>query len=157
MLSMEHVYQREDGTLYAVDCGSNYSGALDGLGLKISETHTETDVSRKKTSVTTTVKLNVEYDEPTVSAVLIEMRGTDTELHRHALSGEKEIWLSSEAEWALIEEMLADGSTHRTAVNGPLGGQSVEIRTVNSSGVCVPHTYSLRVSGALMTNPPAQT
>ncbi len=149
ILICEYVYQREDGTLYAVDMGSNYSGHLDGMGLSASESWTETDENGLKKSFTTSVKLDVRYDEAVVSAELIEMRGTGEALARHAMAEADEIWISQAAEWALIEETLKDGSVQRTAVNGPLDGQFFEARRVNDTGICVPMTYTIRVSGML--------
>ena len=148
-LEMEHVYQRADGTLYAIDCGSNYSGHLDGLGLTVSQTQTVTGPDGKKKSETTTIKLNVKHTEIIRSAEAVEMRGTGEEIARHKLTGQEEIWVSAETEWLLIEETLADGSIRRSAVNGPLNNETFFIRIPELPGVCIRETYTIRTPGAL--------
>ena len=155
LLICERVYQREDGTLYAVSGGHNYSGQLDGVGLAISESYTTIDANGKQISEKTTIKLNVKYEACVLSAEAVEMSGTDGEIARHELTGQDEVWISPEAEWVMVEEKLNDGTIRRTAVNGPLNRAYFTIRKSDYQGVCIPHTYTLRVPGALSdeTNP----
>ena len=54
-----------------------------------------------------------------------------------------EIILSADADWALLSETLADGSTRRTAINPPFEDADVEIRRANEQGVCVPCSYRI--------------
>lgn len=146
LLQMEHVYQREDGTLYAINGGSNYSGDMDGLGLKVSSSYATTFEGEKK-SKTISIKLNVKYEKIVLSAEAIEMKGTGEELARHALTGQEEIWVSSDTEWVLIEETLSGGVIRRTSVNGPLDKETFVVRTANEQGICIRRSYRLRVSG----------
>ena len=149
LLEMEHVYRREDGTLYAIDNGSNYSGHMDGLGLTVSQSQTVTGPDGKRKQETTTIKLNIKYEEVVLSAEAVEMKGTGEELMRHALTGQEELWVSPGAEWLLIEEKLGDGTIRRTAVNGPLDGEYFSIRKANEQGVCIRESYKIHVPGTL--------
>lgn len=149
LLEMEHVYQREDGTLYAIDNGSNYSGHLDGLGLTVSQSQSVTGADGAKKTDTTTIRLNVKYESVVLSAEAVEMKGTGEELTRHKLTGQEELFISPETEWLLIEETLADRSIRRTAVNGPLNDSTFFIRKQNMQGVCIRQTCRIRVPGAL--------
>ena len=152
-LEMEHVYQREDGTLYAIDNGSNYSGHMDGLGLKVSASYTTTFEGERKSS-TTSIKLNVKYAEVVLSAEAVEMKGTGEELARHPLNKEdQEIWVSSDTEWVLIEETLADGTIRRTAVNGPLDKAYFNLRFPDAKGVCIRYQYKIRTPGVIEGEP----
>jgi len=148
-LSIERVYEREDGTLYALAGGHNYSGHLDGIGLTISESYSATGADGKKKTSKTTIKLSVAYDVKVVSAEAVEMKGTETELNRHVLTDQEEIWVSADTEWILVEETLADGTVRRSAVNGPLDGETFFVRFANEQGVCVRQTYRLRTPGPL--------
>lgn len=149
LLEMEHVYQREDGTLYAIDNGSTYSGELNGLGLMVSQSHTVTNPDGTKKQHTTKIKVNVWYEEVVLSAEAVEMKGTGEEIARHQLTGQEELWVSPETEWILVEETLDDGRTRRTAVNAPLDKETFYVRKANESGVCIRETYTVRTSGAL--------
>ena len=149
LLEMEHVYQREDGTLYAIDNGSNYSGSLEGLGLTVSQSNTVTKPDGTKKQHTTTIKLSVKYEEAILSAEAVETKGTGAEIARHELTGQEDIWVSAETEWILIEETLADGRIRRSAVNAPLEKETFFIRRAGESGVCVRESYTVRVSGVL--------
>jgi len=146
-LQLERVYEREDGSLYALAGGHNYSGALDGIGLTISENYSTTDADGQTKTSVTTIKLTFKYDEAVLSAEAVEMKGTGEELARHKLTGQDEIWVSSEAEWLLIEETLADGRIRRTAVNGPLNNETFFIRRPDASGVLIRETYQIRTPG----------
>ena len=148
-LEMEHVYQRADGTLYAIDNGSNYSGHLDGLSLKISQSRIVTTTDGERKSETTTIKLNVKYKEIVLSAEAVEMNAANEEIARHRLTGQEEIWISPMTEWLLIEETLNDFSIRRSAVNGPLNKETFFIYTPELPGVCIRETYTLRTSGVL--------
>lgn len=148
-LEMEHVYQREDGTLYAIDNGSNYSGHLDGLSLKISQNRTVTTPDGERKSETTTIKLNLKHAEIVLSAEAVEMNAEGEELARHKLTGQEEIWVSPETEWLLIEETLNDFSIRRSTVNGPLNQETFFIYTPELPGVCIRETYTIRTSGVL--------
>ena len=148
-LEMEHVYQREDGTLYAIDNGSNYSGHLDGLSLKISQNRTVTTPDGERKSETTTIKLNLKHKEIVLSAEAVEMNAEGEELARHKLTGQEEIWVSPETEWLLIEETLNDFSIRRSTVNGPLNQETFFIYTPELPGVCIRETYTIRTSGVL--------
>lgn len=149
LLEMEHVYQREDGTLYAIDGGSTYSGDLDGLGLTISQNYSVTDPSGKKRTQSIKITLNMVYEENVVSAQAVEMKSTGEEIARHELTDQEELWVSADAEWLLIEETLADGTIRRSAVNGPLNNESFFVRFATEQGVCIRHTYKIRTGGAL--------
>lgn len=148
-LEMEHVYQREDGTLYAIDNGSNYSGHLDGISLKISQSYSATTPDGEKREQSTTIQLNVKYDEVVLSAEAIEMKGTGEEIARHKLTDQEDIWISADTEWILVEETLADGTIRRSAVNGPLNNETFFVRFANEQGVCIRQTYKLRTPGVL--------
>ena len=149
LLEMEHVYQREDGTLYAIDNGSNYSGNLEGLGLTVSQSNTVTKPDGTKKQHTTTIKLSVKYEEAVLSAEAVEMKGTGEEIARRELTGQEELWISPETEWILIEETLADGRIRRSAVNAPLEKETFFIRRAGESGVCIRESYTVRISGVL--------
>lgn len=148
-LEMEHVYQREDGTLYAIDNGGNYSGNLDGLGMTVSQSNTVTNPDGTKKQHTTKIKVNVWYEEVVLSAEAVEMKGTGEELMRHELTGQEELWISSETEWILVEETLDGGTIRRSAVNAPLDKETFFVRKANSEGVCIRETYKIRTPGVL--------
>ncbi len=152
-LQIERMYEREDGTLYALAGGHNYSGNLDGIGLKISESYSRTDTDGKKSTSTTTIQLWVKYEEQVISAEAVEMKGAEGEIARHKLTGQEEIWVSAETEWLLIEETLADGRIRRSAVNGPLNNETFFVRIAGEQGVCIRETYKIRMPGALNTEP----
>lgn len=148
-LQIERVYEREDGSLYALAGGHNYSGSLDGIGLTISESWSKTDADGQTKTTATTIKLNVKYDEVVLSAEAVEMKGSGEEIARHKLTGQEELWISPETEWVLVEETLSDGRIRRTAVNGPLNNETFHIRKPVFPGVLIRETYKLRTSGAL--------
>lgn len=147
-LQIERVYEREDGSLYALAGGHNYSGSLDGIGLTISESYSTTDADGQTKTSATTIKLTVKYDEIVLSAEAVEMKGTGEELARHQLTGQEELWISPETEWLLIEETLADGRIRRTAVNSPLNNETFFIRKPVLPGVLIRETYKIRTPGA---------
>ena len=148
-LQIERVYEREDGTLYALAGGHNYSGNLDGIGLTISESYAKTGADGKKTTTATTIKLSVKYDAVVLSAEAVEMKGTGEEIARHKLEGQEELWISPETEWLLIEETLSDFTIRRTAVNGPLNNETFFIRTPELPGVLIRETYRISSPGTL--------
>ena len=148
-LQIERVYEREDGSLYALAGGHNYSGSLDGIGLTISESWSKTDADGQTKTTATTITLNVKYDEIVLSAEAVEMKGSGEEIARHKLKGQEEIWLSPETEWVLVEETLSDGRIRRTAVNGPLNNETFYIRKPVLPGVLIRETYKLKTSGTL--------
>ena len=148
-LQIERVYEREDGSLYALAGGHNYSGSLDGIGLTISESWSKTDADGRKKTTGTTIKLNVKYDEVVLSAEAVEMKGTGEEIARHKLTGQEELWISPETEWLLIEETLNDFTIRHTAVNGPLNNETFFLRMPETSGVLIRENYKIRTSGAL--------
>lgn len=144
ILEVEHVYQREDGSLYAVDNGSNYSGMLSGLEIKISEDVQTTDMDGKSLSLFCEATLSVVGYDPPASARLIEISADGETTAVHALSEGTEIWLSPDAEWVLLEETLSNGSVRRTALNAPLDETGFELFWPEENGVCVPTSYTLR-------------
>jgi len=148
-LQTERVYQREDGSIYALAGGNNYAGDLHGIGLTISESHSATNADGQTKTYTTTINLQVWYDEIVLSAEAVEMKGSGEEIARHKLKGQEEIWLSPETEWVLVEETLSDGRIRRTAVNGPLNNETFYIRKPVLPGVLIRETYKLRTSGTL--------
>jgi hypothetical protein len=148
ILKAEEVYQRADGSMYAVNGGHNYSGHLSGLTMDISQSHTTTDSEGNKTSESCTVTLRIEKEAHVISAELIEMDAANQEITRHELDTQLEVWLSAEADWALLCETLADGTMRRTAVNRPFEETPLEIRRANEQGVCVPRSYRIRSAGA---------
>ena len=148
ILKAEEVYQRADGSLYAVGGGHNYSGHLSGLKIEIDQSHTMTDSEGKKKTESCTVTLRIEKEAHVVSAELIEMDAANQEITRHALDAQSEVWLSAEADWALLQETMADGTVRRTAVNRPFEEADIEIRRANEQGVCVPFAHSIRSAGA---------
>ena len=139
----------EDGTLYAIDNGSNYSGHLDGISLKVSQSLTVTKSDGERKKETTTIKLNLKHAEIVLSAEAVEMNAEGEELARHKLTGQEEIWVSPETEWLLIEETLNDFSIRRSTVNGPLNQETFFIYTPELPGVCIRETYTIRTSGVL--------
>lgn len=143
ILKAEEVYQRADGSMYAVNAGHNYSGHLSGLTMDISQSHTTTDSEGNETSESCHVTLRILSEAQVLSAELIEMNSSNQEIARHTLDEQTEIILSAEADWALLSEALADGSTRRTALNPPFEEADVEIRRANEQGVCVPRSYKI--------------
>ena len=141
ILNAEEVYQRADGSLYAVSGGHNYSGHLSGLKIEIDQSHTVTDSEGKKKTESCTVTLRIEKEARVVSAELIEMNAANQEITRHTLDTQLDVWLSAEADWALLQETMADGTVRRTAVNRPFEEADIEIRRANEQGVCVPRSY----------------
>lgn len=148
ILRVESVYQREDGTLFAINGGHNYSGVLDGVGVTLSESCTTTDASGRTIAESTTLKLNVRYEAEVVSASAVEMRGADEALTRHELGEQENIRISAEAEWLLIEETLADGSVRRSAINAPLADAQCSVRIAGEAGMCIPKSYRFEVAGS---------
>ena len=149
VLKAEQVYQRADGSMYAVNGGNNYSGHLDGLEIKVSESRRVTGPDGQAQGELCEATLTVTGCERVISAALVEMNGAGERLAAHPLAETEEIWFSEEADWALLEETLADGTIRRTAVNAPLDGETVEIRIPDEIGVCIPHGYTLRQGGML--------
>lgn len=143
ILKAEEVYQRPDGSMYAVNGGHNYSGHLSGLKIDINQSRTATDTEGKKSSESCTVTLRVEKAEHVILAELLEMDADNQEISRHILNDQFEIPLSAETEWVLLHETLKDGSVRRTAFNAPLEEENIVIRIPNELGVCVPHGYRL--------------
>lgn len=147
LLKAEEVYQRPDGSLYAVNGGHNYSGHLGGLKIEIDQSRTVTDSEGNETTDSCIVTLRVEEEAHVLSAELIEMDAANQEIARHALESQEEIRLSPQAEWALLTENLADGSARRTALNRPFNETYnetyIEIRRPNEQGVCAPVSYRL--------------
>ena len=148
-LQIERVYEREDGSLYALAGGHNYSGSLDGIGLTISESYSKTDADGKTKTTATTITLTLKYDAVVLSAEAVEMKGTGEEIARHKLEGQEELWISPETEWILIEETLNDFTIRRTAVNGPLNNETFFIRMPDTSGVLIRENYKIRTPGTL--------
>lgn len=153
-LEMERVYQREDGTIYAVDGGTSY--ALSGqdirmgsLGFSLSESWKAESSEGLAEEFTVSVKLNVKAEKEVLSAALIEMDSANQEIARHELAGEEEVCLTPAASWALMEETLADGSIRRTAVNLTDGEGNVTVRWTNSKAMCIPMRYKLLTPGRL--------
>lgn len=146
-LTLEHVYRREDGTLYAVDCGSNYGGHLDGLSLSIKESNTFSDSAGNRRENTVEVKLNVKERSKVEQVRLYAMRGSQS-VGELILGSEEEVWLVPGTEWALMEETLSDGSILRTAFNQPLDGTHITLFTVCEDGIFIPQHITLRMAGA---------
>lgn len=143
ILSAEHVYQRPDGSLYAVNGGSSYSGHLSGLEIKVNEESKITDYAGKTVSALCEVTLTVASCGELLSARLVEMNDSNTPIADHPVGEPEEIQISSAAHWVLLEETLSDGSLRRSALNAPLDGQTFELLIPDQSGVAVPHSYTL--------------
>lgn len=145
ILQAEHVYQRSDGSMYAVKGGSSFSGSLGGLEIRVSESSKITGSDGSARELFCEVTLTVEADLPLISARLTEIGEDGVPLAAHDLTGtEKEIWLSPEAEWALLEETMKDGSVRRTAVNAPLDEATVELLLPEENGILIPFSCTLR-------------
>ncbi len=142
-LIVEQVYRREDGTLYAVDCGNNYGGHLDGLSITLSENHTTSDTEGNRTLSTVEVKLHIKERTQTNEVRILAMKGTQI-IEQFTICAENELWLPSDTEWVLAEEILSDGSIRRTALNEPLDNASVEMYTLCEGGVFIPQILTLR-------------
>lgn len=146
ILSLENVYQRSDGTLYAVEDNSmgKYAGKLDGLTLSVSQdSRLKSDTQEISESIS--VALNVKAAIPASSIELIEMDASNAELRRQALGEDTEIAVSSDAAWALLEEHLVDGTVRRTAVNLLPSEASATVFLPDDSGACMPITYNLNI------------
>lgn len=143
ILRLESVYQRPDGSLYAIDAGSSYSGTLAGLGYTCSERSTVTGPDDKISDVSTSVQLDIVAGDPAVSAVLIEMDSDSAEIRRETLGDARDLILSSGAAWALLEERLEDGSVRRTACNPPFEDAVVRVLRSGGDGICVMEEYYL--------------
>ncbi len=141
-LMLESVYQREDGSLYAVSTGSNYGGHLTGLGYDRTDSHTFTDEKGEKRGETTTLHLDVREGAPIESAVLIAFSAENEVLSRQPLDDE-DLTVSPDAAWALLVETLTDGSTRRTAFNAPFDDTSFEVHLPGENGMCGVRTYRI--------------
>jgi hypothetical protein len=145
-LTMEHVYRRADGTVYAMDCGSNYGGHLDGLSITLQESGTFSDSTGGRRQHTVRVKLNVKERARVEQVRLFDMRGTEV-VGEIMLGSDSEVWLLPDTEWVLMEERLSDGSVRRTAFNRPLDSTQIELFTVCENGVFIPQRITLRKAG----------
>ena len=144
LLILESVYQRSDGTLYAVDDGgmSKYSGSPNGLTLSLSQ---DSQVSRghQTISQSTSIEVSVKAVAPCLSAALIEMDGSNAELRRQTLGVETDVTVSADVSWALVEEYLADGTVRRTAINRQPADSFVTVYRPGDNGLCLPVTYTV--------------
>ncbi len=142
-LMVEQVYQREDGTLYAVDCGNNYGGHLGGLSIALSENHTAADPEGNRTLNSTEVKLHIKERIQADEVRILAMSGMNI-IEQFTIDTQDELWLPSAAEWVLMEEVLADGTIQRTALNEPLDKVTVQLYTLCEGGVLIPQALTLR-------------
>ncbi len=145
-LTLEHIYLREDGTLYAVDCGSNYGGSIDGLSITLKEDHTFLDTSGNIVQSAMQVKLNVKARMKVEKVRLLAMSGTNS-VGEFIIGNEEEVWLLPDTEWVLMEETLSDGSVQRTAFNRPLDGTVIKLFTECEDGIFIPQRITLRTAG----------
>lgn len=143
-LAMESVYQRPDGTLYAVDTGGNYSGSIAGLTHERTEKSSQTDENGKAYSESMHVRLELVKADAASSVLLIEMNENNEEITRRTLGEETIVPLSSDTAWALVEEHLEDGTVRRTAVNQPFDEAAVSVCLPGENGICRPVDYSFR-------------
>lgn len=145
ILMAEEVYQRADGSLYAINGGHNYSGSLGGLKIDLYQTHDITNEQGDALSESCRVTLQIKAEARMLSAEIIEMDADNREIRRHTLADQEEIPLSSETQWALLSEVFADGTVRRTALNLSFEDDSVEIRRADEQGICIPCSYQLTV------------
>lgn len=145
-LAMESVYQRPDGTLYAVDTGGNYSGNIAGLTHERTEKSKQTDENGETRSESMHVRLELVKAVPATTVLLIEMNEKNEEITRKTLGEENIVPLSSDAAWALVEEHLEDGTVRRTAVNQPFDEAVVSVCLPGENGICRPVDYSFRAA-----------
>lgn len=146
ILSLESVYQRSDGTLYAMEESSmgQYAGNLNGLTLSISQDSRATN-GTQEISESLYAEVTVKTAVPASSIVLIEMDASNAELRRQTLGEDTDITVFSDAAWALLEEHLVDGAVRRTAVNLLSSDASATVFLSDGSGVCLPITYTLNI------------
>ncbi|MCH5287287.1 MAG: hypothetical protein J1E43_07690 [Christensenellaceae bacterium] len=146
ILSLENVYQRSDGTLYAVEENSmgKYTGNLNGLTLSVSQ-DSRIKSGAQEISESVFAELNVKAVIPASSIELIEMDANNVELRRQTLGESADIAVSSAAAWVLLEEHLIDGSVRRTAINLLPSEASATVFLPDDSGVCIPFTYDLKI------------
>lgn len=140
-LMLESVYQRADGSLYAINSGSNFGGMLAGLSHSRTERRTITDAQGNRRSVSTSIQLDVREGDPIASATLIALDEQNQVLSRYPLGEESDLSLSPNAAWALLVETLQDGATRRTAFNAPFDNTSFEVRLPGENGICRVKSY----------------
>jgi len=133
ILELERVYQREDGSVYALQGGNRYGGNLDGLGLTLTESSRMSDSEGNSEEISVQVRLNVETRAQVIFAEIVDMSTGYEELARYPVLGGEELTLSGE--WALLEETLASGSVRRTAFNRS-EDEWADLRTAGEDGVC---------------------
>lgn len=143
-LTLERVYQRTDGTLYAVDCGCNYAGSLDGLSLSMSESRTVSAGEGSSVLEATEIKLHVRERLKADEVRILAMRDLSV-IESFTVQTESEIYLPAGTEWVLIEEVLSDGSILRTAYNEPLDDTAILLYTVCENGVFLPQPLTLHL------------
>lgn len=146
VLSLENVYQRSDGTLYAIEENSmgKYAGSLDGLTLTISQDSRVTD-GAYQVGETVRIEVNVRAAVPAASIVLIEMDENNMELRRQTLGEIFDVSVAADTAWALIEERLVNGAVRRTALNLLPREAFATVLLPGEDGVCLPVTYTLDI------------
>ena len=137
----EHIYQRSDGSLYAINTGNNFGGILTGWAYKVSESYSATAPDGTISGETISLHVKIVGCVPSRSATLIEMDDANTELRRQPLDEESYVSVSTDASWVLVEEHLLDGTTRRTAMNAPFDQSEITTYLEGEQGLCLPKSY----------------